>query len=210
MPGGQFPPGTILSYNPRPSVLSHRKSKRGAGASMNLLTKVTNIFDRTIQVATLLAGILLIFLMLSVSADVVLRYFLGRPIGWVKEVAEYILLYIPFLVAAWVLRREGHVKMDLVLSRFSPKTQSMVNAITSLISAIICFLLTWFGVKATWYFFQVGYVTPTVLRVPKFIIIAIIFVGSFLLFIQFLRRAYSYLGKPDRTSRGGRGAYRKA
>ena len=176
---------------------------------MNLLTKVANIFDRTIQVATLLAGILLIFLMLSVSADVVLRYFLGRPMGWVKEVAEYILLYIPFLVAAWVLKREGHVRTDLVLSRFSPRIQSIVNAITSLISAIICFLLTWFGVKATWYFFQVGYVTPTLLRVPKFIIIAIIFVGSFLLFIQFLRRAYSYLGKADRTSREGRRADRK-
>ena len=177
---------------------------------MNLLNKVANIFDRTIDVATLLAGILIIFMMLSVGADVVLRYFLGRPIGWVKEVAEYILLYIPFLVAAWVLRREGHVKMDFVLNRFSPKTQSMVNAITSLISAVICFLLTWYGVKTTWYFFQVGYVTPTVLRVPKFIIIAVIFVGSFLLFIQFLRRTYSYLGELGRTSKRGRGAYGKA
>ena len=103
---------------------------------MNLLTKVANIFDRTIQVATLLAGILLIFLMLSVSADVVLRYFLGRPIGWVKEVAEYILLYIPFLVAAWVLRREGHVKMDMVLTRLNPRTQALVNIVTSSLGAV--------------------------------------------------------------------------
>ena len=83
--------------------------------------------------------------------------------------------------------------MDLVLNRFSPKTQSMVNAITSLIGTLVCFILTWFGAKTTWYFFQGGYPTPTPLRVPKFIIVAIILFGSFLLFIQFLRRTYRYL-----------------
>lgn len=159
---------------------------------MKLLAKVTKIYDRTINITTLLAGILLIFLMLSVGLEVTLRYFFGRPTSWVVEIAGYILLYIPFLVAAWVLKREGHVKMDLVLNQLSPKTQSLVNAITSVIGAIICFVLTWFGIKAALYF--IGYQTPTILMLPKSIIIAIIPVGSLLLFIQFLRRTYSYLG----------------
>jgi len=158
---------------------------------MKLRAKVTKIYDRIIDITTLLAGILVIFLMLSVGLEVTLRYFFGSPTSWVVEVAGYILLYIPFLVAAWVLKREGHVRMDLVLNQLSPKTQSLVNAITSVIGAIICFVLTWFGVKATLYF--IGYQTPTILMVPKSIIIVIIPVGSLLLFIQFLRRTYSYL-----------------
>jgi TRAP-type C4-dicarboxylate transport system permease small subunit len=153
---------------------------------------VTRIYERTIDIAAFLAGVLLIFLMLSVTLEVALRYFWGRPTSWVVEIAGYILLFIPFLVAAWVLKREGHVKMDLVLSRFSMKTQSLVNAITSIVSAIICLVLTWFGAKAALYF--IGYQTPTVLMLPKSMIIAIIFIGSFLLSIQFLRRAYGYLG----------------
>ena len=157
---------------------------------MKLRAKVTKIYDRIIDITTLLAGILVIFLMLSVGLEVTLRYFFGSPTSWVVEVAGYILLYIPFLVAAWVLKREGHVRMDLVLNQLSPKTQSLVNAITSVIGAIICFVLTWFGVKATLYF--IGYQTPTILMVPKSIIIVIIPVGSLLLFIQFLRRTYSY------------------
>lgn len=160
---------------------------------MKLLTKLSICFDRIIDLTQILATILLIFVTFSVGAEVFLRYFLGRPTIWVTEIAEYLLLYITFLVVAWVLRREGHVKMDLVLSRFSPKTQSIVNAVTSLISAIVCFILTWYGAKTTWYFFQGGYPTPTPLRVPKFIVVAIIFVGSFLLFIQFLRRTYRYV-----------------
>ena len=160
---------------------------------MNLLTKVTKIYDRTIDILAFLAGILVIFLMISVGLEVGLRYFLGRPTSWVVEIAGYILLYMPFMVAAWVLKREGHVRMDLVLNRFGPRTQSLINALTSLVGALICLALTLFGVKVSLYFR--GYQTPTILMLPKSVIIAIICVGSFFLFIQFLRRTFSYLKK---------------
>lgn len=166
---------------------------------MGLLSKVIKIYDRIIDVTVIVAGVFLIFLMLSVGWEVTLRYFLGRPTSWVVEFAGYILLYIPFLVAAWVLRREGHVRMDLLLVRLSPKAQALINAITSFLSAIICLILTWSGVKITLYLYKTGYKTPTILMLPKWIISVIIFVGSFLLFIQFLRRAYGNL-KIWRTS----------
>ncbi|MBA7707404.1 hypothetical protein ES703_116276 [subsurface metagenome] len=160
---------------------------------MKLVRKLTINFDRTINAMTFLAGILLIFMMLSVSVAVASRYFLGCPIGWVLESSQYILLYITFLVAAWVLRGEGHVKMDIILNRLNPRAQSLINTITSAISVIVCFILTWFGVKVTWHFYQVGYFTTTLLELPKFIFIAVIAAGSFLLFIQFVRRTYGYL-----------------
>ena len=160
---------------------------------MKFLMKASIIFDRIIDLTVILAAILLIFVTLSVGAEVVLRYLLGRPTVWVVEIAGYTLLYITFLVVAWVQRREGHVKTDLVLNRLNPMVQSVVNVITSLICTIVCFILTWYGAKTAWYFFQAGYPTPTPLRIPKFIIVAIIFVGSLLLFIQFLRTTYGSL-----------------
>jgi TRAP-type C4-dicarboxylate transport system permease small subunit len=81
--------------------------------------------------------------------------------------------------------------------------QSVVNAITSFVSAIVCFILTWFGVKATVYY--IGYQTPTVLMMPKSLLIAIIFVGMFLLFVQLLRMTYGYLagwGLPPEKKEG--------
>ena len=141
----------------------------------------------------ILAGILLIFSMLSISIAVASRYLIGRPIGWVIEISEYILLYMTFLVAAWVLKEEAHVKMDLVINRLSPKTRSLMNLITSGISAIVCFVLFWHGVRVTWELLQTRYFTPTILELPKFIIVAIIFIGSLLLFIQFLNRTFVYL-----------------
>ena len=160
---------------------------------MKLIKVLTNIFNRTIDLMVILAGILLIFSMLSISMAVASRYLFNRPMGWVTEISEYILVYITFLVATWVLKREGHVKMDLVFNRLSPRTQSMLNMITSGISAIVCFILFWYGVRVTWELFKTRYFTPTILELPKFVIIAIIFIGSMLLFLQFLNRTFGYL-----------------
>ena len=62
---------------------------------MKLLAKAIKIYDRIIDISVILAGILVIFLMLSVSFEVALRYFFAHPTSWVVEIAGYILLYIP-------------------------------------------------------------------------------------------------------------------
>ena len=161
--------------------------------SMKILAKVGGIFDRTIDLLFLLATVLIVFLMLSVSADVVMRYFLGRPIFWVPEITEYSLLWITFLGTAWLLKKEGHIKMEFVIDRLSPRARVILNVITSILCAILCLGLVWAGAKFTWDNFQLGYFVQTVLEPPKFIILLIIPVGSFLLFVQFMRRTYGYL-----------------
>ena len=158
-----------------------------------LLTKATNIFDRTLDVMAVIAGVLLVVATVIVGLGIFSRYFLFRPIAWVTEVSEYIILYIAFLVAAWVLRQEGHVKMDIVINYLNPKAQSIINIITSICCSIACLIITWYGIKVTWEFYKTDVFTYTVLELPKFIFTSVIFVGSFLLFIQFIRRAYGYL-----------------
>ncbi|MFC2013938.1 TRAP transporter small permease subunit [Chloroflexota bacterium] len=160
---------------------------------MRLFAKVSSIFDGTLNVFAYMAGCLILFIMLAIGFDVVLRYFLNRPIIWVGEISEYTLLYITFLATAWLLRREGHVRMDIVLRRLTPKTQSLVNLITSLVGAIICMAIVLYGTQTTWSHFQRGLFIPTHLEPPKFILLLIIPLGSFLLFIEFIRRAYSHL-----------------
>ena len=152
-----------------------------------------NIYDHTLHVMFIFAGILLIFSMLIISIGVTSRYLFNRPMAWVIEVVEFSLVYIGFLVAPWVLKKGGHVKMDLVFDALSPKIQSVLNIITSSISTIICFILAWFGFRVTWELFQTGYTTPTVLELPKFIFTAIIFIGSAVLFLQFLIRTLDIL-----------------
>lgn len=160
---------------------------------MKLLTKGWTIFDRIISLLAILGASLLTFMMLAVSWEVISRYFLGRGVIWVIEFSEYALLYITFLGTAWLLKREGHVKMDIALTRLNPKTQLLINSITSILGAILCLVIAWAGAEVAWDHLQRGLHQPTLIAPPDFPIFAVIPVGSFLLFIQFLRRAYSFL-----------------
>jgi len=159
---------------------------------MKLITKLTTIFDRTIEALAVGAAVLIAYLIVSVALAVILRGF-RTGIEGLFESTEYSLLWLTFLGAAWVLREESHVKMDLLLTRLSSRNQTILNVITSIIGAIICLALTWFGVKVTWDNFQTGYFLHTVIAPPIYPILIIIPVGSFLLFIQFLRRTHRYL-----------------
>lgn len=163
--------------------------------TMKLLTKITAIFDGTIDFLALLAAMLLAFIMLGTVTEVAVRYLLGGSIKWMMETVEYSLLFITFLAAAWLLRSEGHVIMDVIINRLKPRTQAQTNMITSILGMVICLVVAWYGAEVTWSNFQRGIVLGTVLEPPIFIILSIIPVGSFFLSVQFLRRTYHYLRK---------------
>ncbi len=160
---------------------------------MKLLAKFAAIFDRTNDLLAVLASILLIFIGVTVTADVVLRKFLNAPLRWSVEINGYNLLFITFLATAWVLGKGKHVKVELVLSWLSPRVQSLLGIITSAIGVIICLVVAWYGVRVTWGDFQLGAFHPGIMKIPRAYTLFIIPVGGFLLSIQFLRRTYGFL-----------------
>lgn len=162
---------------------------------MKLPAKIIAILDSTNDFLALMASVLLIFLMLSISADVVMRYFLKSPMIWVLESSEFSLLFITFLGAAWLLKTDGHIKLEILLTRLTPRTQALLNAVTSILGAIACLATAWYSAQSTWGLFQISAVTVTNLRLPKGPIVAIIPIGSFLLFLQFLRRSFEHFKK---------------
>jgi len=118
-----------------------------------------------------------------------MRYFLNRPTVWTVEVTEYALLFLTFLGAAWVLKNEGHVRRDAVLNRLNPINRALLLTITSAIGAIVCLVLFLVTAESTYDVFQRGVHIASVLEPPKALILGVIPIGSFLLFIQFLRMA---------------------
>jgi TRAP-type C4-dicarboxylate transport system permease small subunit len=160
---------------------------------MKLLGKAITVFDRILDLLASLGCSILVFIMLSVSVDVVLRYFLNRPVLGLSEITGYLLLYMTFLGAAWLLRREGHVKVDIVLNRLGPRAQAALGITSSVIGIIISLALIWYGTETTWDHLLRGVYRTTILEFPKAPLLAVIPIGGFLLLIQFLRRARGYL-----------------
>ena len=63
---------------------------------LNKMSKT--LFDRLVNVLSVVAGVLVAFLMIEVSIDVVLRYFFNRPISWTIEFTQYAMIFILYLL----------------------------------------------------------------------------------------------------------------
>jgi C4-dicarboxylate transporter, DctQ subunit len=150
--------------------------------------RLTVVFDRILDLLAFLVGSITIFMMIIVCVNVAMRHFFNRPIVGVEEVTEQLLLFITFLGAAWVLRKEGHVAVDFIVVMLSSRTQAFLGIVSSLLGVIICAALTWYGLKVTWVNFQSEAYFSTLLQLPKAPIFVIIPIGSLLLLIQFVRR----------------------
>ncbi|MFC1979816.1 TRAP transporter small permease subunit [Chloroflexota bacterium] len=156
-------------------------------------------FNRIIRILFVIACSLFIIGWLSVLYEVVMRYIFSRAQIWVVDIVSYILLYITFLSAAWVLSKEGHVRMDWMINRLNPRNQAFLNMVTYIISSIMWLVIFLFTAHLTWSLFLEGEHIYTGLEPLKAPLVAIIPAGSLVLVIQLLRMAHGHL-KRWRTS----------
>lgn len=157
------------------------------------MTKVLIVFDKVINILAYIAGVLVVLTMLGIVAEVISRKLLHKSLTGVVEISEYCLLYITFFGSTWLLKRDGHVKMDIVITRMGPRQRSMMNFMTSIMCAVLCIIIAWYSALTTIDLFQRGMYLTTILETPVAPLLAPVPIGSFLLFIQFLRRANHYL-----------------
>lgn len=160
---------------------------------MKIREQLEKIFDAVLGGLASFSGILLVLIMLSVTMDVIMRYFLNRPQFWVGELAEYALLYITFTGTAWVLKRNSHVKIDILNAFLSPKHIIILGFVANIIGILVCAVLTYYGTKVTWDHFERGIYNPTLMEFPKGPLLMVIPVGTFMLLIQFIRKTFTIL-----------------
>jgi TRAP-type C4-dicarboxylate transport system permease small subunit len=171
---------------------------------MNLLEGLEKIFETFLKYLKLISCLVVVFITLSVCVEVVLRYVFNKPQVWVIELSEYGLLYLTFLAAAWVLRAEGHIAVDLITDRLSQTARSFLSIIHSILISGVSTVLIWYGARVTWSYFSKGIYNPTILEVPTAAILVVIPFGGFFLFVQSLRGILSSVLKYKRLRSAGR------
>ena len=135
------------------------------------------------------------FTTVGTCMDVLLRYSLNRPISWMLEITEYTMLYIPFLGAAFVLKEDGHIRIDLVITFLSERSRGWLNVVTSFVGGVVMLTYTWFGAQVTLDYFERGVPSLESLRTPMFLVLMIIPIGALLFSLQFFRQMKGYYQK---------------
>jgi len=162
--------------------------------NMRVLRRFRNIFNGTLGFLALISALLLLFIMLGICAEVTTRV-LGSSIKWMMEVVEYSLLFMTFFGAAWLLKSEGHVIMDIVVTRLRPRVRYLLNFSTSCLCSVVCLVVTWYGIESTFISAHRGSYLGTILEPPLYILLAVVPFGFLFLSIQFLLRTYAFLQK---------------
>ena len=75
--------------------------------------------DKFIDILGFFAGVLLIALSILVICDVAARYFRLFSMPWSLDFAQYGLYLITFFGTPWVLRTNGHITIDLLISKLN-------------------------------------------------------------------------------------------
>ena len=85
-----------------------------------------SVIHRITGIARSIASILLALMVLLISVDVFGRYVLNRSIKGAVDIIEEILIFIVFFGMAEVAAKKENIKVDLITSRFSEGTQSIL------------------------------------------------------------------------------------
>ena len=134
-------------------------------------------------------------LMLLTFADVMLRGFFNKPIPGTFELSQYILAVFILLGAAYTQQVRGHVGVNFITSRLSPRSRAICEIVTTLLSLFIIAILVWQG-------WVEGITEKTVsdqLRIPQYPFRMLVAVGGFLLWLELLIDLFGAFGKLRRN-----------
>ena len=146
------------------------------------------------KIVNRIASGVLFFMMLLTIADVFLRKVFSRSILGTVEVSEFMLLILVFFALAQTEVLNGHVKVDLVMGRFSERSQAMVDAITQLVCFFLFGLFTWSALVYSGKMREAAEVSQD-LWLPIFPFVYVVAVGCALLSLVLLTKFFMALVK---------------
>ena len=153
-------------------------------------SKLSRFFDKVLTVAAYVSGFIIILMMLSISYEVVMRYFFDAPTSWAIDFSGYMQHALVLLGAAWVLKNGGHTKIDLFVHSLKGRKSKIINVVTSLLAFVACVLFFWKGLEATWGAYQRGDFLYRDIEVPKALLLGFFPLGFILLCLQYAREIY--------------------
>jgi TRAP-type C4-dicarboxylate transport system permease small subunit len=120
--------------------------------------------------------------MLLTTGDVIGRKFFSKTIPGTFEISEYILAVFILLGAAYTQQVKGHVGVDFVTSRLSPRVRMVCEIITTILGMFIIAIVIWQG----WIEGIRERTVSDMLRIPQYPFRSLVAIGGFLLWLELL------------------------
>lgn len=149
---------------------------------MGLLKKIDEKAGK-IEEFILSYGVIMMALILI--GNVISRTLFNNSWKFAEEVGQMLVITITFVGTGYAARKGKHIRMSAVFDAVPKKVQKIIMIITALTTSGAMFYLAYLSYQYTMKVYKIGRVTPA-LRMPMFIVIAIVTLGFILTGIQYL------------------------
>ena len=112
---------------------------------MQALATASRLYGALVTALAVVAAAILVWLMLAVVASVLMRNLGLQPFAWLFTSTEYGILYMTMLGAPWLVRKRGHVHIELVTAKLPKAAQRAVSRAVALGCVLVCAYLGWRG-----------------------------------------------------------------
>lgn len=107
----------------------------------DLLERRSGAYRVAVNVERYAACTALIATFLFLLLQVVTRYALAAPLPWTEETARFLLVWLTFLGAGYLMSRRLHISVDLLVSRLSTRgtvaVDNLATAVVVVVSAVM-------------------------------------------------------------------------
>lgn len=107
------------------------------------------VIDRISLWTARLACWLTLLMMVFLLREIIGRYLLNWPSGWVNEINQYLLCALSMFGGAYCISTDSHIRVDIFWRKFSPRTQAGVELAAFVFSAAFLGVIFWMGLGET-------------------------------------------------------------
>jgi TRAP-type C4-dicarboxylate transport system permease small subunit len=130
--------------------------------------------------------------------DVAVRT-IGQPTIWGAELSVYLMLVVAFLGIGHTAAEDGHFRITLVVGRMGRRARLAADCVCTLLALVFAIGFCWGAWKLAAFSFQLGFTTPTVMKLPIGLLQGLIFIGGVTLAIALVLDLLRILRGTPRT-----------
>ena len=153
-----------------------------------MLRKASNFLSQINEVVGRATAWLTAILMILMCYNVLQRYFFGNIIAWRTELEWHLFAAVFLLGAAYTMREDANVRVDVFYERMNPQKKAWVNILGTLIFVIpMCSLILFSSYDFVTYSYKIQEISNDPGGLPyRFAFKALLPIGYFLILIQSL------------------------
>lgn len=157
--------------------------RKGSNQKM-LIERLLIFIDAVNEWTGRIIAYLALFMMFTIVYEVFMRYVFNMPTIWVLEVNQYVLCAYAALAGGYTMLHKGHVNVEILYEKFSPKRKALINICSSVCFYAVVLILLWKSGFIAWEAWETQESSYSMLDAPLWPAKMAIPVGAFLLLLQ--------------------------